>query len=314
MSTTEPPRKNTQSQLRAMAGREGSLPSSLTSIFVLRETGGIDPIPVPNPRSFTKSSAQAAEWLRLKGSSADVMHMLAAANLSGRTTVTANEWDPTPGTGSIPASSVSLTGLGLTHNMALVSRTSYDASINQIATTMANAPLGTPLRVRAQSAHPYLSFAIALGMDTDPDRYEVTAMVMDIVCGWVSVTVQQLKHRQRVPRAYDAPFNLPILPLTAKPQFTAYPGGHGAIGYALADVLTEVTGAQLAEQAKLRDLASKITINRERAGLHCEIDSDTGRDLGQAMAGWATGATVLASPDMPYWSALFAEAAKEWRP
>lgn len=131
------------------------------------------------------------------------------------------------------------------------------------------------------------------------------------------------------------------------PANGALPGGHAAVAYLLADLLTEILGEARANKTLMHRIAARIAHNRVLAGLHHPADSIAGAMLGMAWAQlllgqgktWSFalpqsldwGGVTLASSesgqelgcitchtdeqsavDLPNWKELLAAAKKEW--
>lgn len=304
-STTEPPREVTRELLRAFNGLAGALPPALQPLRDWFDQGQVPDLRPAQPPTQNPTPDQQAEWSRLTGRSPEVILLLAAAPFL-RAGVEAQPWSAAAG---IAECAVDLVDLH-SKRWGAISAAAYEASVNAVHGGMDAAIVP---RARAEGRFPFLLFALALRMHESVDRFSNTARVIDIATGWVSTVVHQLKHRQQVPRAYEAPFDRFPAPLVSAPGFTAFPGGHAALGHALAELLGDLTNAEPAARLKLRALAAGLAATRERAGLHCGLDTERGRELGLALAGWMTDPATLADPGFAAWSALFAHAREEWK-
>lgn len=307
-STDQPPSQQTQRYLLALKTGAALATPDFWQVRQLMDEGQIEPVRASRQKPYQATPQQQANKRLLTQHSPDVMVMLAAGDFWAATRLTGAAW--TAGAG-IPSSSLSIEPLGH-HGFEPVSATDYTASVARVPDTMNKAPLNIRQLVTAQSNVPFLFLPIALGMADDPGAYPHSCLLVDCVHAVVNVAVHRLKHRLLVPRPYDEDAfpNNGVSPLIRKPGYTAYPSGHATLMFALATVLAEVIEAEALQRGQLESLAAEIATNRERAGLHTELDTRAGRDLGRAIGGWMVAAA--AHSEFGPWSAIYASACAEW--
>lgn len=166
------------------------------------------------------------------------------------------------------------------------------------------------------AGEPQLGLLVMLGaLSAKPDAVRHTVAVVDALTSVTMLLVNRLKQGLKVPRPSDWDNGQPIVPLLPVPATTSYPGGHAAVLAALQVLLPALAKLDAAQTGQLRTLARELTKDRVRMGLHTELDSTAGEELGDALGNallrLATDATVKKS--CPLWAAAFAVAQKEWR-
>ena len=70
-------------------------------------------------------------------------------------------------------------------------------------------------------------------------------------------------------------------PLITTPNHSSYPSGHATQAYLLAHAMTEIMGDRSGHVAAFFDIAQRIAINREWAGMHYASDSRAGQIIAQ---------------------------------
>lgn len=115
-----------------------------------------------------------------------------------------------------------------------------------------------------------------------PRKYELARAISILV----NLVCLRLKHAFAVQRPSELdPAIVPMLPV---PGHGSFPGGHANMASALALVVAAITEGN--PYAELRAIAGEIALNRVRAGLHYQLDSDAGHELGEKL-----GAYLLAT-------------------
>jgi membrane-associated phospholipid phosphatase len=305
-STTQPP-SSTQSLLVAMNTGHGLVGLMKKGLKALRAGNNHPHLP------STPVGARTAPPSFSHG--ADAIAMVAADELLGSVKVTASAWSIGA---PVPQAAVAFnapTGVA-TITLPSVKAADYLASVGGVSTTMSG-----PRDVDAISFEapvPGLIFALALGMESDAGSaaysYAYTSLLIDIVTEVVTAPTHRLKHWIRVPRPSDSsawngmavtPTPLPV------PGYSAYPSGHATLAQALAVVLASLGASNPSKRTKLDKLAADIGKNRERAGLHTDIDTRAGLELGKGFGDWL----VVAAGDrttFPTWADIYATASAEW--
>jgi membrane-associated phospholipid phosphatase len=312
-STTQPP-SSTQSMLVSMTSGHGLVGLMKRGLKAMR-AGGLPHLPSTPP---AHGPAQPPSWVH----SADVVGVLAADELLEKFKIVASPWTAT---GGVPQASVlfeftAASGSNANwapHVLRAHSAAVYAASLARVKTTMAGAAPHVD-DISFQAPVPSIVMALALGMDADAGtasyRYAYTALLIDVIVDVVTAPVHRLKKLIRVPRPSDGVWSLnpPIAPqpLTV-PGYTAYPSGHAAVSAALATVLAAL-GKNTSKANDLKKLALSVATNRERAGLHTDIDSTEGLALGEAMGKWMVDAATNHAAVFPTWADVYNAAAAEW--
>ena len=113
------------------------------------------------------------------------------------------------------------------------------------------------------------------------------AMLMAGVCG--------MHHKLKLMRPRPAQVWPGLLPLLPTPPHPAFPSNHAAQSYCTAEMLKAAFGAGSAFGPYLDQLAARISINRERAGLHFRSDTVSGQALGVALAARLASHPIVAA-------------------
>lgn len=168
-------------------------------------------------------------------------------------------------------------------------------------------------QIKIQEEAPYVGLLVALNVLNVRPWPEFTLLLTDIVVFFLAAITHRLKFQLAVPRPYETEMGGPTNTLIDKPAYESFPGGHAAGMAALAEVLIAVTGASEAEANRFRPMAKLIACDRERAGIHTCLDTDSGLALGKAM-----GEGLVKLGRAPWgggpmgWQALFMAAQLEW--
>jgi hypothetical protein len=322
-SNVQPPRKQAKAHLiwaAAVAGapdREAAanaidfIEPGLGSAGLLLGTATSGSVTAGRSSPHSVNPQQDDERQKLDSNS-DVAEMLAVSDFWAATQVAGDAWSTIRG---VPRSSVSLvfTSGGQPHVRSLclpaISFADYLADVRRVPQLVNGRDPSHDGRIQGCNTFPQYFLAFALGLHKTFNQHPNTCMLLDIVPAIVAVAVQRLKQRLMVPRPCAPIFGATAYkPIVQMPKFSAFPGGHAAVGYALARVLSEVTGAALSD---LESLAATLADDRKAAGLHTELDTRYGREVGQAMGQWLLDA--VGHPDaFGAWSAAFINATKEW--
>jgi hypothetical protein len=313
MATNQPPRPQSQQQLLALSTGAALAGLDFWRLRFQLDEGAIPALQVVRHNPANITGQQDSDFAQLVAQSSDVMLMLAVAEFWATTRVEGSEWSST---GGIPPCTTSLeppsgrSGLPAWQlTLPAISANVYEGSVAKVAGQIDPKRLPAAL---AQADAPQLWMALAMGMLDRADNLKQTCLVIDAVQAVVTVAVQRLKQKVRVPRP-DHCKSFPMskaIPLIRVPGFTAYPGGHAALMHALAVVLCHVTGYSPSSQPGLDAIAADVARNREAMGLHTDIDTATGTALGRAMGQWMVEA--IHHPDYRPWGAICGAAAKEW--
>lgn len=162
-------------------------------------------------------------------------------------------------------------------------------------------------QVCAEAEHPEWAFMPALEMlRSKPVEFDLTLDLMDVVCYVVAVPVFASKNHLDVRRPSEVRTFQPWIPV---PQHRSLPSGHAAAAYALAKVLSKLTGAAYAD---LENVAWAVAKRRELAGVHTERDSEQGAELGKKLGDWMLDFVDSPGKLFKAWAALFKAAAREW--
>ena len=116
-------------------------------------------------------------------------------------------------------------------------------------------------------------------------RYELARAVSILV----NLVCLRLKHAFAVKRPSE--LDTGIVPMLPVPGHGSFPGGHANMASALAVVVAAVTEGK--PYVELKALAAEIALNRVRAGLHYQLDSDAGHELGEKLGAYLV-ATLIA--------------------
>ncbi|MEM6662045.1 MAG: phosphatase PAP2 family protein [Pseudomonadota bacterium] len=122
--------------------------------------------------------------------------------------------------------------------------------------------------------------------------------VMEIIHGVVVTLEMQVKHYCRAARPIDR--SMRVQPVIQTPEHSSFPSGHATEAYALATVMSALSGPDLEKERGISDynsqffrLAHRIATNRVIAGVHYPVDSAAGAVLGcmlgEAIIALATG-------------------------
>jgi PAP2 superfamily len=220
-------------------------------------------------------------------------------------------WDTTLG---IPAYAISATagGTSFTHTTGTRSGADVYADAVVVKSGKGAVPPGSSSPwwklVRGDDLGPVFPFVAALGLQTSSpaDKVKHIGAVIDIVSGVALEVVLRLKNRMQVPRPAELGN---FSPLIASPTHSSCPGGHSAIGHAVATVLKNLLGDTSASLTAMADAAGD---RRIQAGLHTAFDTAQGKALGIAIGNFVINA--LAERGSPYvqWPALFAMVSYDW--
>jgi membrane-associated phospholipid phosphatase len=304
-STTQPP-SNIQSLLTAMNTGHGLVGLIKKGLKAMRAGG--------HPHLPSTPTGQARPVPPSFSHGADAIAMVAADELLGAVSVASSAWRVG---GPVPSATVAFNAPLTAAPVALpaVDAAVYVSSVGRVSGAM-NGPVDADA-ISFEAPMPALVFALALGMESDAGSpaypYPYTALLMDIVTEVVTAPTHRLKHLIRVSRPSDSatwngmavtPTPLPV------PGYSAYPSGHATLSQSMAIVLASL-GRNSSKRKQLERLAADVGKNRERAGLHTDIDTGSGLALGEGFGDWL----VLAanSPaDFPTWSEIYNAASAEW--
>lgn len=282
-------------------------PSLAAIVTSIRSGKGPKQVSFPADKPSQPTPAQEIEIAKLATAKA-VNVMLAAADFWAATRVEGGTYAAGIGVGPLTLSLVTQVG-GATqvrsHVVSALSQRELDEAIAGVKP--GDTTQDFVQRLLAASEVPQYLFALALGLD-DVKKKPYTCMIFDIVPAVVAVATQRLKHLARVPRPSEV--NTQLTTTIDNPAFTSYPGGHAAIAYAMAKVLSAATGANASELAAL---AQQIARDRVSAAIHTDIDTSRGQAVGEAMAQWMLEAVNQPQSFGP-WSGVFAQAMSEWQP
>lgn len=151
--------------------------------------------------------------------------------------------------------------------------------------------------ITAQVAPPLAFWCAALPMH--PDRMPRTLELIDLTLLLSSFAVQRFKHALAVARPNQV--DPRIFPAILTPAHASLPSGHATEAFAVAQMLTSLLDLSPADVLAhtLSLLAKRIADNREVAGLHYPIDTQSGRLLGTVLARYlvarCTGSTCLSA-------------------
>lgn len=259
---------------------------------------------------YVPTAAQQVEVDKLPRSDG-VAEMLAASAFWAATRVAGIEWTLRDG---VSASTVALEftsdgqAMRWEHNLPAISFADYRDAARRVPDKVRTRNPANDIRILGCAAFPQYVLAFALDLHAR-NTAPYTCRLLDIVPAIVAVAVQRLKERLMVPRPDEPVFAPnPYTPVITIPGFSAVPGGHAAVLFALARVLSEVTGAALSD---LEHLAGVLALDRENAGLHTDFDTQVGQALGRSFGQWLVDA--VDHPDaFGAWSASFINAANEW--
>lgn len=150
--------------------------------------------------------------------------------------------------------------------------------------------------------------------DIESGRFNKTLQVLDTVLDVLDQPLYAAKHWLNVPRPHVVEMDIEVVPWLPVPQHQSLPSGHAAAATALERVLSDLTGADAdaKQKRRLEGIAVRIARNRERAGLHTDLDTAAGVDLGGKIAGWMVGRALAGDTAYASWSALYAQASAEW--
>ncbi len=105
---------------------------------------------------------------------------------------------------------------------------------------------------------------------------------------------------------------VPTVPLVPVPKHQSFPSGHASYAWAIAELIDGIVTLNQEQKAYLQGLAERISKNRERAGLHTDLDTEDGKKLGQALGSWMVSA-AKDETTYPKWATLVADAQGEWQ-
>lgn len=113
-----------------------------------------------------------------------------------------------------------------------------------------------------------------LTLSSAPATYNLARAVSVLA----NLACQRFKHAFAVARPGE--LDPSIVPLLTVPGHASFPGGHATMAGAMESLLLAIWAGH-ADAAKLAQLAESIAENRVRAGLHYQIDSTAGLQLGR---------------------------------
>jgi hypothetical protein len=123
--------------------------------------------------------------------------------------------------------------------------------------------------------HSFLGLAVPIAGDTHPWLMVLLDAVQDVAFR----AATQMKDHFRMPRP-DAMIG-DLAPVVRTPSHSAFPSGHATEAFAAASVL----GALFPDRAPLlRQMATRIAVNRAYAGVHFPVDHHAGAMLGDLLA------------------------------
>lgn len=127
--------------------------------------------------------------------------------------------------------------------------------------------------------------------ERDAAKYELARAVSILV----NLVCLRLKHAFAVGR--PSTLDSGIVPMLPVPGHGSFPGGHANMASALAVVVAAITEGT--PYAELKAVAGEIALNRVRAGLHYQLDSDAGHLLGEKLGAYllATMASDAGKPN-----------------
>lgn len=207
-----------------------------------------------------------------------------------------------------------------------------------VSQTLYSVASGGPLSTLvAQDGDPLVPFAFLLGLTSAarPRTVELVGVATEVL----GLCIFSLKHRLGVRRPHE--LSSRVVPVLDVPTHLSCPGGHAAKAWMAATLLKALVGPRTAFADRADALAALVGENRVLAGLHYPVDNAAGEVLGRAFGHWLlavaderrsapwTGAELVdvggaspmlrrgrsqatATPDVPSWRQLYAEAAAEW--
>ena len=155
---------------------------------------------------------------------------------------------------------------------------------------------------QSQHIHPFFSAVLPMVPAWTPGLVLLIAVTEELA----TAMVQRAKLGFGLPRPHV--LSPDILPMIACPGHSSFPSGHAAQSFAVAGVLSALTGKPSpALDNPLDQMAARIAVNRTVAGLHYPCDSAAGAVLGIAVARW-----VLARAGAASGAGQVSLDAKEW--
>ena len=134
---------------------------------------------------------------------------------------------------------------------------------------------------QSQHIHPFFSAVLPMAPAWTPSLVLLIAVTEKLA----TAMVQRAKLGFGLPRPHV--LSPDILPMIACPGHSSFPSGHAAQSFAVAGVLSALTGkTSPAMDNPLDQMAARIAVNRTVAGLHYPCDSAAGAVLGIAVARW----------------------------
>lgn len=143
-----------------------------------------------------------------------------------------------------------------------------------------------------------------------PQHHPATFLFARAVAIITSLVCQRFKHAFAVPRPHT--LDSTVAPLLPVPGHGSFPGGHATLAAALVTVLPAIW--KRADVAKLMTLVDEIALNRLRAGLHYQLDSDAGKLLGAGIGAVLLQAFSVSPTPLPLLTKLRDHANAEPKP
>lgn len=312
---TPPPGSSTRTLLTALKQQNAVLPASLIETRVLCTKAGAPSTKSRRATAYKIEGATLSNLETLTDRSSDAALELAAAEFWAATSVEGSPWeDNKPVIGAVD---LAINKVSRQHSVEIADWQQYKkderdkkgvAYVKQRQAEL----IHHEQEISPEAVYPELFFAFALGLDKEPERYRWTCLVIDVTVSVTAVAVQRLKHRLLVPRPYEIDEQIKPSQRIDRPMYSAFPSGHATICYALVTVLSNLTSDDGQTDTALSGLAERISVNRERAGLHTGIDTEQGNKLGTELARSMLAAAN--APEFSVWGAVLAAARKEWNP
>jgi hypothetical protein len=154
-----------------------------------------------------------------------------------------------------------------------------------------------------------LAIARALKLEVVRDRHFL--YLFDVLELVLASPLYEAKLHFNVDRPSKHPDGATIQPVVPIPRHQSFPSGHASYSWALVELVMAILRFNPAQEEYLRALAERITLNRQAAGLHTQLDSDAGRQLGESIGRWL-GAAAYDIKNYPKWAALAGRAQASW--
>jgi membrane-associated phospholipid phosphatase len=153
-------------------------------------------------------------------------------------------------------------------------------------------------------------FAKALGLNTGSHGRILD--LLDIALGVTMIPVFRIKNSANVLRPWQLDPN--VRPRIPHLWHSSFPSGHAAGAHVCAAMLIGLANPGAADRVRLHALAQVIAKNRELANVHTDLDSDAGREVGQAVGQWLLSAALTAGGPYAVWPSLYEYARQELFP